>query len=254
MVLDMHSSIAEGDRGGRIEAIVRADGGKGPGDSAVKDFLPRLGAMRRLVDAAGSAVYACPAIGTLAGTHMSLVLSDGDYGMAGITSGSESGRALLAHCERSVRPAIWSPAARASAKATSPLGIVARLELEKAPVAGLVLPVRIGGLGNGLIVFEDAYSRLSAGSIFAVHRMAYRLMADIFRIEIGRSTPKQSLSERELECLQLAGDGCKSEGIADCLGLSVHTVNAYLGTATAKLDSVNRIQAIAKAIRLGLIA
>jgi DNA-binding CsgD family transcriptional regulator len=37
------------------------------------------------------------------------------------------------------------------------------------------------------------------------------------------------------------------------MGLSVHTVNAYLGTATTKLDAVNRIQAIAKAIRLGYI-
>ena len=79
-------------------------------------------------------------------------------------------------------------------------------------------------------------------------------MADLFRLEISRSTPRQNLSERELECLQWAGDGCKSEAIADRLGLSVHTVNAYLGSATAKLDSVNRIQAIAKAIRLGLIA
>ena len=42
--------------------------------------------------------------------------------------------------------------------------------------------------------------------------------------------------------------------IADKLGLSVHTVNAYLGSATIKLDSVNRIQAIAKAIRLGYIS
>ena len=30
-------------------------------------------------------------------------------------------------------------------------------------------------------------------------------------------------------------------------------VDAYLGTATTKLDAVNRIQAIAKAIRLGYI-
>ena len=44
-----------------------------------------------------------------------------------------------------------------------------------------------------------------------------------------------------------------SEEIADHLKLSVHTVNAYLGSATIKLDSVNRIQAIAKAIRLGYI-
>jgi DNA-binding CsgD family transcriptional regulator len=51
----------------------------------------------------------------------------------------------------------------------------------------------------------------------------------------------------------MAGDGHISEEIGERLGLSVHTVNAYLGTAATKLDSVNRIQAIAKAIRLGYI-
>ncbi|MNY81843.1 HTH-type quorum sensing-dependent transcriptional regulator VjbR [compost metagenome] len=65
--------------------------------------------------------------------------------------------------------------------------------------------------------------------------------------------PTEALSEREIACLQLAGDGRISEEIAVHLKLSVHTVNSYLGSATLKLDSVNRIQAIAKAIRLGYI-
>lgn len=254
MVLDMHASLAEGERGGRIDAIARSGESAVPTESIFKDFLPRLGAMRRLVDAAGSAVYACPTMGSTAGGHMSLVLADGDYGAAGIAPHSASGRALLSHCERSVLPAVWSAAARAASRAPCQSGTTVHVELAGVPVSGLALPVRMGSIGNGLVVFEDADPHLSAGGLFAVHRMAYRLMGDLFRIEIGRNTPRQSLSERELECLQLAGDGCKSEGIADHLGLSVHTVNAYLGSATAKLDSVNRIQAIAKAIRLGLIA
>ncbi|MNL83431.1 HTH-type quorum sensing-dependent transcriptional regulator VjbR [compost metagenome] len=72
-------------------------------------------------------------------------------------------------------------------------------------------------------------------------------------MEERRMMPSESLSDREVACLQLAGDGRISEEIAEKLGLSVHTVNAYLGSATIKLDSVNRIQAIAKAIRLGYI-
>jgi len=71
--------------------------------------------------------------------------------------------------------------------------------------------------------------------------------------EERKLAPTASLSEREIACLQMAGDGCISEAIAEKMGLSVHTVNAYLGTATTKLDAVNRIQAIAKAIRLGYI-
>ncbi len=45
----------------------------------------------------------------------------------------------------------------------------------------------------------------------------------------------------------------RPEDIARILGLSVHTANQYLTSAGAKLDAVNRMQAVAKAIRLGLI-
>ena len=41
--------------------------------------------------------------------------------------------------------------------------------------------------------------------------------------------------------------------IAEILGLSEHTINHYLNRATKKLDAVNRTQAVAKALRLGLI-
>ncbi len=44
----------------------------------------------------------------------------------------------------------------------------------------------------------------------------------------------RTLSERDVACLPLAGDGQISEEIAERLGLSVHTVNAYLGSATIK--------------------
>ena len=41
--------------------------------------------------------------------------------------------------------------------------------------------------------------------------------------------------------------------IAEILTLSEHTVNHYLNRATKKLDTVNRTQAVAKALRIGLI-
>ena len=43
------------------------------------------------------------------------------------------------------------------------------------------------------------------------------------------------------------------EEIAEILTLSEHTVNHYLNRATKKLDTVNRTQADAKALRIGLI-
>ena len=41
--------------------------------------------------------------------------------------------------------------------------------------------------------------------------------------------------------------------IAAQLGLSVHTANQYLTNSAQKLNAVNRMHAVAKALRLGLI-
>jgi DNA-binding CsgD family transcriptional regulator len=61
------------------------------------------------------------------------------------------------------------------------------------------------------------------------------------------------MSRRELECLSLTADGQTSEEIAARLGLSVHTANQYLTNSTQKLNAVNRMHAVAKALRMGLI-
>jgi FixJ family two-component response regulator len=44
------------------------------------------------------------------------------------------------------------------------------------------------------------------------------------------------------------------EDIAAALGLSVHTTNQYLAATTHKLNAMSRTHAVAKALRLGLIA
>ena len=62
-----------------------------------------------------------------------------------------------------------------------------------------------------------------------------------------------SISRRELECLVLTANGQTSEEIAARLGLSVHTANQYLTSSTHKLNAVNRMHAVAKAMRMGLI-
>ena len=62
-----------------------------------------------------------------------------------------------------------------------------------------------------------------------------------------------TLSEREIDCLNWTAAGKTSAEIAEILTLSEHTVNHYLNRATKKLDTVNRTQAVAKALRIGLI-
>ena len=103
------------------------------------------------------------------------------------------------------------------------------------------------------MIFTANTLDLASDSIVEQHVKSCQIMMELLALDERRSAPAEALSEREVACLQLAGDGRISEDIAEKLGLSVHTVNAYLGSATIKLDSVNRIQAIAKAIRLGYI-
>ncbi|OWV82836.1 DNA-binding protein [Rhizobium sp. R72] len=65
--------------------------------------------------------------------------------------------------------------------------------------------------------------------------------------------PTESLSNREVECLRWSAAGKSSEEIAIILDLSAHTVVGYLKSAMRKLDSVNRMQAIARAFRYRLL-
>jgi DNA-binding CsgD family transcriptional regulator len=62
-----------------------------------------------------------------------------------------------------------------------------------------------------------------------------------------------TLTDREIDCLNWTAAGKTSAEIAEILDLSEHTVNHYLNRATKKLDTVNRTQAVAKALRIGLI-
>ena len=62
------------------------------------------------------------------------------------------------------------------------------------------------------------------------------------------------LSPRQIECLRLAAAGQTSIEIAATLGLSSRTVDQYVGEACERLKVRNRVQAVAKAVELGLFS
>ncbi|WP_414695004.1 LuxR C-terminal-related transcriptional regulator [Phenylobacterium sp.] len=64
---------------------------------------------------------------------------------------------------------------------------------------------------------------------------------------------RSQLSPRQIECLRLAAAGKTSSEIAIVLGISSRTVDQYVGEACERLKVRNRIQAVAKALRLGLL-
>lgn len=224
--------------------------------SSRSDIFPKLVAMQKGLKARNFAVFRITGAGLP--NKRKLVCELENWGSDAADIGArflgEFEDILLDHVEMSLLPLVWSgtrPAAMVDAGEFSPL--VRRLETAAVPFSGVVFPVRLGALGNGYVAFFADQISLTVGAVIDQHVESCQIMMDLLALDERRSVPAESLSEREITCLQLAGDGRISEEIADKLGLSVHTVNAYLGSATIKLDSVNRIQAIAKAIRLGYI-
>lgn len=63
----------------------------------------------------------------------------------------------------------------------------------------------------------------------------------------------KTLSAQELRVLQLIADGIPTEGIADRLEVTYHTVNAHVRNACLKLGATNRTHAVAQCLRSGAI-
>ncbi len=61
------------------------------------------------------------------------------------------------------------------------------------------------------------------------------------------------LTARELDVLALMAEGASNKMIARQLGISVHTVKFHVGSLLDKLDATGRTDALAHAVRLGLI-
>lgn len=221
------------------------------------DFFPRLVAMQRFAHARNFAVFKTNNSGLPSRRKLTCIIdnfaSDGDIAASAILD--HYSQALLDHLEISSLPLLWNGLeANQTAETTDFAGFVKRIKPNVLPVSGVAFPVRLGGMGNGYTVFVANYFDLTSEVVVDLHDRSHQLMMDLLVLDERRAAPDEVLSSREISCLQLAGDGLVSEEVAEKLRLSVHTVNAYLAAATMKLDSVNRIQAIAKAIRLGYIA
>ncbi|MDO1580997.1 transcriptional regulator VisR [Rhizobium oryzicola] len=224
--------------------------------SSRSDIFPKLVAMQKAVNARNFAIFRVSGAGMPNKRKMVCELDNwgvgaGEYSNALIQI---YGEVLIHHIDVSVLPLAWGRAGHANAATLEDCyGLVLKLDEGDLPFAGIAFPVRLGAVGNGYVVFSGDKLTLSPDSVLESHVRSCHIMMDLLALDERRTVPAETLSEREIACLQLAGDGQISEEIAERLGLSVHTVNAYLGSATIKLDSVNRIQAIAKAIRLGYI-
>lgn len=118
---------------------------------------------------------------------------------------------------------------------------------------GIVFPVYAERGQAGLVAFHGPAMALDEQLLHQTHARAFALFAGMARLKPLAGGKGLTISKRELECLALTANGLTSEEIASQLGLSVHTANQYLTNSTQKLNAVNRMHAVAKALRLGLI-
>lgn len=119
--------------------------------------------------------------------------------------------------------------------------------------AGIAFPVAQERGRTGIVVFSGDALAIDETRLCEAHARCFTLFSHVARQRMQECAKLPNVSKRELECLRLTADGLTSEDIAASLGLSVHTANQYLTNSTQKLNAVNRIHAVAKAMRCGLI-
>ena len=165
-----------------------------------------------------------------------------------------NGEDIVRHSRTSTVPCWWSDdGASASAEVLAMLPSAMKTAPLVPTTSGIAFPVYAERGQCGLVVFLGSDIALGPEEIFEIHARCFALFDAVVRIRPGESGKLPAISKRELECLKLTANGYTSEEIAGLLKLSAHTANQYLTAAAQKLNAVNRVHAVAKALRLGLL-
>lgn len=120
------------------------------------------------------------------------------------------------------------------------------------------------GLAFPLVTLDGQIMMVSlGGERIEMSGMEFGMVSLVATYAIGRAmqllTPAErtiehvELTPRERECLKWAAAGKSEWEISQILGISEHTSEKHLLNAKFKLGAVNRVQAVAEAIRRGYI-
>jgi LuxR family transcriptional regulator, quorum-sensing system regulator BjaR1 len=123
-------------------------------------------------------------------------------------------------------------------------GLKAGFAVPMITIEGAIAAVSLGGKSTDLP--PAARGMIAMISTFAIARAI-----DLRDREHKRKRAK--LTRREIECLKWAADGKTEWEISAILNVSEHTADKHLANAHRKLGAANRAQAVANAIRWGLI-
>jgi DNA-binding NarL/FixJ family response regulator len=95
------------------------------------------------------------------------------------------------------------------------------------------------------------------GALRAVHAGLLALHPEALAQPVAGGAPRASglaLTSREREILELIADGASNRGIAARLAISRHTVKFHVASILDKLGAGSRAEAVALALRTGLLA
>jgi LuxR family transcriptional regulator, quorum-sensing system regulator BjaR1 len=131
-----------------------------------------------------------------------------------------------------------------------------RLAAELGWREGLVVPIPKGGGRWGLVSLvakREGFTEEEV-AIISLLGLCYYERLRLLAPSHGFPIPPMGLTAREIGCLQLASRGCHDRGIAAKLGISHSTAKEYLDNARRKLCAATRVEAVAVAVSLAIIA
>lgn len=225
------------------------------GDRAAAGPPARVTAIGAAIGASGFAVFFAGPVS--AGSRLVPVVDNCFPGVSQLSRRLSSREAdgIALELATGTRPLAWRSEAASDPLMFSRLGWVEEVAWPAADrETGIAFPVFDTAAGRrGVIAFAGERLALDAHSLCQVHWDCFEAFAEVARERPLEVEPLPVVSRREVECLKLTSNGMTSEDIAAELGLSVHTANQYLANGTQKLNAVNRVHAVAKALHLGLI-
>lgn len=231
-------------------------GGAGAAAS-LRTLAGAVAAARAIADAIGASDFAVFSIGAARERGRLSPLFDSDYpdvSAASTILSSTFGDEFVRNAVTSTLPRWWSGERESlSTRAFAALHDSRHTALGLPDMPGIAFPVYAEQGAVGLVAFLGTDIDLTDDTMAAVHARCFGLFADVARMDLAQISRAPLISQRELDCLRLTASGYTSEEIALTLGLSVHTTNQYLTKVAFKMNTVSRMHAVAKALRLGLI-
>ncbi len=160
---------------------------------------------------------------------------------------------MIRRMRASTRPMMMSLAARTAASPASEREASEALFRRFGFLMGVAIPVHDPRGQRGAVFFEGDREDPCHIEMLELNMLGIHVYEQLTNIAGADRSGVNPLTERETHCLIWTAEGKTSVEIAEILGLSEHTVNHYLNRAAKKLGSVNRTQAVAKALRRGWI-